>query len=278
LNTDKENDGKEYASDLDNKEWELVKHFFETTGKRGRPPRICRRLILNAIFYQLRTSCQWHMLPNDLPHHKNVHRLFKDWTDNGLIQKIQETLADELRAQALPDQPRETANLDSQSTKSNGAHEKVGFDGGKRVNGRKRHILVDSLGLILAVLVTAANVPEGRAGIQLLEQLRAERVPQLKTIYGDSAYQKCGFPAAAEQKSYVFVRPTKPIAEQKCSKCTITVQRGLVEQTFGWLAKYRRLNRCYEHQVSSEESMIRLASIRHLLQRLTSANKLKLDA
>jgi transposase len=115
LNTNKADDGKEYESDLRHQEWELIKPFFDTTGERGRPPRICRRQILNAIFYQLRTGCQWQMIPTNWPHHKNVHRLFKDWTENGLIQKIQETLADQLREPALLDQPRETANIDGQS-------------------------------------------------------------------------------------------------------------------------------------------------------------------
>src|SRR5580692_7859725 len=162
-----------YPSDLTDGQWALVKGFIPVY-PGGRPRKTSMRQALNAIFYILRTGCQWRFLPKDLPPKSTVWGYYDEWRHNGTLDRIHDALRDRVRRKEKPGQPRRTASIDSQSVDSSSGGEAIGRDNAKKVNGRKRHIIVDSLGLLLAVTVTAADVDDAAAAPAVLRQLAGQ--------------------------------------------------------------------------------------------------------
>lgn len=151
-----------YPSDLTDEQWARIKPLIpSSTG--GRPRKTSIRDVIDAIFYVLRTGCQWRFLPKDFPPKSTVWEYFGRWRDDGTWEKIHDRLRERVRRQQKPGHPRHTASIDSQSVKSSSGGEAIGHDNAKKVKGRKRHIIVDSLGLLLAIVVTAANVDDAAA-------------------------------------------------------------------------------------------------------------------
>src|SRR5215213_7729432 len=173
-----------YPSDLTDEQWALVGPLIPVY-PGGRPRKTSMRDVLDAIFYVLRTGCQWRFLPKDFPPKSTVWGYFDEWRHNGTLEKIHDALRDQVRKKEKPRRPRRTASLDSQSVDTSSGGEATGRDNAKNVDGRKRHSIVDSLGLLLAVVVTAADVDDGAAAPDVLRQLEEQPVSKLRCVYVD---------------------------------------------------------------------------------------------
>src|SRR5436853_147827 len=171
-----------YPSDLSDAQWSLIEPRLPVY-PGGRPRKTNLRDVVDAIFYLLRTGCQWKYLPKDFPPKSTVWGYFNEWRHNGTLDTIHDTLRDRVRKEEKPGRPRRTASIDSQSVDTSSGGEAVGRDNAKNVDGRKRHIIVDSLGLLLAVVVTAANVDDAAAAPEALKQLVLQPVSKLRRVY-----------------------------------------------------------------------------------------------
>jgi putative transposase len=258
---------KPYPTDTTDAQWAIIKPLIPPQKGRGRPRQVDLRRIIDGIFYISRSSCQWRMLPHDFPPWQTVFYYFNKWKKAGTLARIHDCLNEQVREQDKPTQ-RTTACVDSQTTDSHGTHEDRAFDGGKWMDGRKRHLVVDSLGLVLAVVVTAGNVSDGAGGIACLKKLDPADLPKVDTIFADTAYAKAGFPE--------FVAQWKPgcevvtISRAKDDEGFVKLPiRWVVERTNAWLTKNRRLCRSYEHTTSSEVAFIHIAMIHRNVRRLS---------
>jgi putative transposase len=261
---------KRYPTDTTNDQWEILRPLIPLQEGRGRPRKVDLRRIVDGIFYVSRSGCQWRMLPHDFPPWETVYYYFNKWKKDGTLARIHDSLNEAVRQQDKPT-PRTTASVDSQTTDSHGAQEARAYDGGKKMDGRKRHLVVDSLGLILAVIVTAGDVLDGVGGAACLEELDPDSNPDIETIYADTAYGKVGFPE--------FVAEWKPgcevvvIGRPKDAEGFVKLPiRWVVERTNAWLTKNRRLCRSYEHTTLSEVSFIHIVMIHRNVRRLSGSH------
>jgi putative transposase len=253
-----------YPSDLTDEQWLLIKDLIPVY-PGGRPRETEMRAIVDAILYLTRTGCQWRFLPNNLPPKSTVWGYFDDWRHNGTLERIHDALREQVRAAEKPS-PRSTLSIDSQSVPTSEGGEARGHDTPKNVDGRKRHIVVDSLGLIMAILVTAANVDDAAAAQQLLPQLEELNLAEVDKLFGDNKYHNQVLYAwVAEHAYYSLVIIRRSEGSVGFVKLPI---RWTVERTFAWLNKYRRLTIDREKTVRSAEAMIRIALISRMLNRL----------
>jgi putative transposase len=255
-----------YPSDLNDEQWGLVDPMIPVY-PGGRPRKTSMRDVVDAILYILRTGCQWRYLPKDFPPKSTVWGYFNEWRHNGVLEEIHDTLRDRVRRQELPQHPRRTASIDSQSVDTSSGGEARGRDNAKNVDGRKRHIIVDSLGLLLAVVVTAADVDDAAAAPEALKQLDDQPLWCLERVYADSKYHNhalYGWVAAKGYYELDIVR--RPKDAEGWVRLPI---RWMVERTFAWLGKCRRLSVDREKSTQSSEAMIRLAMIHLMLNRLS---------
>src|SRR3954468_1497748 len=177
----------QYPSDLTDDQWSLIApHIPVHPG--GRPRTTAVRDVVNAVLYILRTGCQWRYLPKDFPPKSTVWRYFDEWRYDGTLDTIHDRLREKVRTTEKPDHPRTTASVDSQSVDTTSGGEQRGRDNFKNVDGRKRHLVVDSLGLLLAVLVTAADVDDATAAAELFTRLGGQPMGRVKTMYADNKY------------------------------------------------------------------------------------------
>src|SRR2546423_4793360 len=177
-----------YPSDVTDEQWALVRDLIPVY-PGGRPRKTNLRDVVDAVFYVLRTGCQWRYLPKDFPPKSTAWRYFDEWRHNGTLDTIHDTLRTKVRTQEKPYSPRTTASVDSQSVDTTSGGEQRGRDNAKNVDGRKRHIVVDSLGLLMAVLVTAADIDDAHAAAELFGRLEGQPMSKVKTMYGDSKYR-----------------------------------------------------------------------------------------
>jgi putative transposase len=232
----------------------------------GRPRKTNVRDVVDAILYLLRTGCQWRYLPKDFPPKSTVWRYFDEWRHNGTLEKLHDTLRAQVRRREKPRRPPRTASIDSQSVATSEGGEATGRDNAKSVSGRKRHIAVDSLGLLLAVAVTAASVDDAAAAPAILEQLAGQHLPKLRRVYADNKYHNHALYAwVADHTPYDLDIVRRPKGAQGWVRLPI---RWTVERTFAWLKKCRRLTVDREKSTRSAEAMIRLAMIHLMLNRL----------
>jgi transposase len=246
-------------------QWALIKPLIPVY-PGGRPRKTDVRDVLDAILYILRTGCQWRYLPKDFPPRSTVWRYFDEWRHNGTLEEIHDKLREKVRKQERPGQPRHTASIDSQSVDTSSGGEARGRDNAKNVDGRKRHIIVDSLGLLLAVLVTAADVDDAAAAPGVLVQLEGIPLTKLRKVYADTKYHNHAlYGWVAENGFYELEVIRRPKGAEGWVKLPI---RWTVERTFAWLDKCRRLSVDREKSTRSAEAMIRLAMIHMMLNRL----------
>jgi len=257
-----------YPSDLSDEEWEILKPILEELEpyKTGRRRKTDRREILNAIFYLNKTGCPWRYLPKDLLPYKLVNYYYNKWTDNRMLEKLNTALRQRFREKKGRKPDPTGAIIDSQSVK--GTPESFvdsGFDGGKLVKGRKRHIVVDTIGCLLVVWVHAANVFDGKAARQVITNLFLI-LHTVKIIWAD-----CGY-SGVELLDWVCLRFKCDLSVVKKKKGTqgfhVLPRRWVVERTFAWLGRSRRLSKDYERKPTSSEAQVYIASGRLLLRQL----------
>lgn len=254
-----------YPSDVTDPQWRLIEpHLPVYPG--GRPRTTDLRDVADAIFYVLRTGCQWRYLPKDFPPKSTVWRYFDEWRHNGTLEAIHDLLRKKVRTAEKPYSPRTTASVDSQSVDTTSGGEQRGRDNAKNVDGRKRHIVVDSLGLLLAVLVTAASVDDATAARQLFPRLDGQPVGKVVRMFADSKYHNYAlYEWVGDNAPWDLVIVRRPDGSKGWVKLPL---RWTVERTFAWLGTCRRLTKDREKSVRSSEAFIKLAMIHLMLNRL----------
>jgi transposase len=256
----------DYPSDLTDAQWALIEPHIPPVQPGGRPRKTDMRDVVDAIFYILRTGCQWRYLPGDLPPKSTVWRYFDRWRRDGILDAIHDPLRKKVRTAEKPYHPRTSASVDSQSVDTTSGGEQRGRDNHKNVDGRKRHIVVDSMGLLLAVLVTAADVDDAKAAAELFGRLDGQPMSKVRRMYADSKYHNMKLYEWVEANAdwdLTIVR--RPKDAEGWVKLPI---RWTVERTFAWLGRCRRLSKDREKSVLSSESFVKLAMIHMMLKRL----------
>jgi putative transposase len=253
-----------YPTDLSDVEWQRIQPYLPAPKSGGRPRVHTLREILNAIFYIVRSGCTWRMLPHDLPPWKTVYHYFRLWRKDGTWERINSALRVEVRVATGREPEPSAAVIDSQSVKTTETPGVRGYDAGKKVNGRKRHLLVDTLGLVLMVVVHAANIQD-RDGARLLLEKARGRFPRLRLIWADGGYT--GKLVDWVKTLCLWVLEIVKRSDD-VKGFQVLPHRWVVERTFGWLGRYRRLSKDYEGLPESSEAMIYIAMIHLMVRRL----------
>jgi putative transposase len=287
---------KRYPTDLSDEEWRLLEPYLPAPKRRGRPRLRSPREILDAVFYVLKSGCQWRMLPRDFPPWKTVFHYFRRWRIDGTWERMNRALRRRLR-ERLDREPEPSAGIvDAQSVETTGVGgEQRGFDGGKKVRGRKRHILVDTEGLLVEARVHSAKVPD-QDGIKRLLDPARDRLPRLSYLWVDAGYRGRGKEWAEEALGVeveVVNRSPKPPPEKvlriwarewfkeggnmdlgklpKRPAFEKLPRRWVAERTFAWFSHNRRMSKDYERLCSAGEAFIHAAMTRLMARRLARA-------
>jgi putative transposase len=254
---------KRYSTDLTDAQWAMIEDTFCIMSDRGRPREVDMREIVNAIFYISKTGCHWGLLPKDFPPKSTVYYYFKKFTGDGTFVEANRILRESVRVKAGRDKQPTAGIIDSQSSKGTSITKNTGFDGGKKINGRKRHIVTDALGMLLICLVHAANISD-QSGAKLLLPTLFGWFSNIKMIFADGGYT--GSPLRDWVMSCfnwvlkIIKRPRK--------KFQVVKFRWVVERTFAWLLTHRRLSKSYEIYTKTEESWVYIAASQIALKRV----------
>lgn len=277
--------GQNYPSCLTDAEWALVEDLFDNDGCRGKPPKYPRRLLVDACCYVVRAGCSWRMLPKSFPPWQNVYRTFRRWSEQGKFEQMHDRLRAQWREREGRAASPTAAVLDAQSTRSSPQGGDKGYDVGKKVKGRKRHLIVDTLGLLLAVSVTAASVQD-RDGAPLVIAAAMTKYPSVETLFVDSGYagqcaqaasqchdievQVVRHPANKNVGRWSPAEQSAPIIVQADAQgFVVLAKRWVVERTHAWNERARRLVMHHDRLPRVSEAWVWLTQARMLLRRLT---------
>ena len=258
---------RQYDSDITDAQWELIQTMVPAVGSNhitgGRPPKYDRREIVNAILYVARTGCQWRLLPHDFPKWKTVYDYFILWHDKGVFEKINTRLRIQVRTESGRNPQPSAGIIDSQSVKIVANIGISGFDGAKKVNGRKRHIVTDTLGLLLTVVVHEASLSDRESAETVLVNVRT-KFKRITTIFADQ-----GYTGKLIERIRVSLKMTIEIIKRtEVRAFHILPRRWVVERTFGWFGFYRRLAKDYERYPKHSEAFVYIAMSNIMLNRL----------
>ena len=267
---------KRYPSDLTDEQWAIVAPMIppaKHSRQGGRPRKVDMREVLNTLLYLNRSGCQWGMLPHDLLPKSTVYDYFAQWRDDGTWAKLVKALRERTRVAAGCEPTPSTACIESQSVKTTemGGPER-GDDGGKKSNGRKRHLLVDTLGLLLAVLMTSARLDAGVAAPILLGQVQPYHFPRLVTIFAEQTYHNHALDAwmAEHRAGWCIEVKARPAGTKGF---TPLAKRWVIERTNAWHGRYRRNSKDYERSVESSTAMIQISNVHLMLNRLSPCGR-----
>lgn len=253
-----------YPTDLTDRQWDCIKNLIPDAKPGGRPRTLDIRQVLNALLYLVVSGCQWRMLPRHYPNWKSVYHYFRQWRADGTWQRIHDTLRAAVRRRAGRHKHPTAGCLDSQSVKTCGGRGRRGYDAGKQIKGRKRHLLVDTLGLPLTVVVTAASVSDP-AGARLVCRRLGGAGKKLRRVWVDGTYRGTLLDWVNRHHKFHL----QPVLREPGQKgFAVLPKRWIVERTFAWLSQCRRLGKEYEALPVSSEAMIHLAMIRVMVRRL----------
>ena len=260
---------KPYPSDLSDAQWKILEPLIPPPKPGGRPRTTDMREVLNGIFYILRGGCAWRMLPNDLPPWQTVYHYFRQWKGDGIWENMNETLRTQLRVSDGREFQPSAGIIDTQSVKTTSVKGIRGYDAGKNVTGRKRHIVVDTMGLLLMVVVHAASIQD-RDGAKLILDKVSDQFVRLSLIWADGSYSGKLVDWVLNTYGWILeiVRRSKDTQGFQ-----VLPRRWVVERTFAWLSFYRRLSKDYEVLPETSESMIYAAMVHLMVRRLALHNQ-----
>ena len=249
---------RRYSSDVTDSQWESIKHIVNYKRKRQHDIRE----ITNAVFYLVKTGCQWRQIPAHFPPWSVIRYYYDRWRQSGLIDRMLRRLRGIVRRKAGRKTSPSAGAIDCQSIKTTSVGGLRGFDNFKKIKGRKRHVVVDTMGLLLAVVVHAAHEHESKTALTVLKKLY-KRLARLKVIFADQAYRG-DLEVEVHRQFGWFLEIIRRLGQG----FQVLPKRWVVERTFAWFEGYRRLSKDYERLVESSETMVKLAMIRLMLNRV----------